>query len=208
MSAHNPDQPGDETSSSDEFKAAAEPAAEQDAQPSAEPPVDMFQFKRQQERIRELESKLNDYDIKFIEARAFIKKMESEIEQIRSRAERDSQKTVDQKIAKIFLELIPIADNFELSLKSIVSSASVDPSFVQGIRMMHQIFMESLKRAGLERIKTEGEPFDPNVHEALLSATVDSKDKDGCVVQELKAGYAFAGQTLRPAQVSVGRFEG
>jgi len=208
MSAHNPDQPGDETSSNDEFKAASEGSAEQEGQSSAEPPVDMFQFKRQQERIRELESKLNDYDIKFIEARAFVKKMESEVEQIRSRAERDSQKVVDQKISKIFLELIPIADNFELSLKSIASSTALDPSFVQGIRMMYQIFTDSLKRAGLERIKTEGEPFDPNFHEALMSTTVDSQDKDGCVVQELKAGYAFAGQTLRPAQVSVGRFEG
>lgn len=200
MSAQNSDQsePLDPTEATSEVKP-------QEADSSSEPAVDIFQFKRQQDRIRELESKVNDYDIKFIEARGFIKKMESEVELIRSRAERDSQKVVSQKVSKVFLELIPIADNFELSLKNAEANSSLDPSFLQGIRMMHQLFSDSLKRAGLERIKTEGESFDPNFHEALLSIPVESAEQDGRVMQELKAGYSYAGQTLRPAQVAVGR---
>ncbi len=200
MSAQNSDQ--SEPLESNEANSEVKP---QEAQSPSEPAVDMFQFKRQQDRIRELESKVNDYDIKFIEARGFIKKMESEVELIRSRAERDSQKVVAQKVSKVFLELIPIADNFELSLKNAEANASLDPSFVQGIRMMHQLFSDALKKAGLERIKTEGEFFDPNFHEALMSVPVESSEQDGRVMQELKAGYSYAGQTLRPAQVAVGR---
>lgn len=157
-------------------------------------------------KIKELQSKLNDYDIKFIEARGFVKKLESEVEQIRQRSERDLQKNIESRVSSLMQSLLPVVDSFDLSLKSAEASKDNSESLMTGLKMIRIQMEDCLRNVGLERIKTIGENFDPNVHEALMSQQVSEPEKDGKVVMELKAGYKLGALVVRPAQVAVGQF--
>jgi molecular chaperone GrpE len=63
-------------------------------------------------------------------------------------------------------------------------------------------FLGVLEKAGLERIDTDGKPFDPNVHEAVLQ---EEGDGDPVVGETMRTGYALRGRVLRPAMVKVTR---
>ena len=75
-----------------------------------------------------------------------------------------------------------------------------DIPWVEGIRLIERKFNKSLESQGVKEIKTEGEAFDPNVHEAALH--VDGAD--GMVVKELQKGYKLYDRVIRPAMVTVG----
>jgi molecular chaperone GrpE len=59
-----------------------------------------------------------------------------------------------------------------------------------------------LERAGLERIETDGKPFDPNVHEAVLQ---EDGDGEPVVSETMRTGYRMKGRVIRPAMVKVTR---
>jgi molecular chaperone GrpE len=61
-----------------------------------------------------------------------------------------------------------------------------------------------LKDIGVERIKTVGEKFNPNFHEAILVDNASDKEED-TVIEELKAGYTLCGKLLRPAMVKIAK---
>jgi molecular chaperone GrpE len=151
--------------------------------------------------IKELEAKVAGYESKIDDVREYVKKMESEIEQIRSRAERDLQKNIEKKISEFFQRILPIVDNFERSLMS----AEPSNNFVEGIRLIHQQLEEVLRKSELSRMKTKGELFDPSVHDAVTTFPVETDDQDDRVIEEMKAGYKYHDTVVRPAQVVVGK---
>lgn len=163
-------------------------------------------LKEKDAKIQQLESKLNDFDIKFHEARGFIKKMESEVEQIRSRAQRDLQKQIDQKISEFCLKVIPSVDLFDLSLESARGAKDFD-SFLKGVEMIRAQLSQGLTELGLQKIATQGEAFDPHFHEAVMNEFTADSQLDGKVSRELKAGYKLGSQVVRPAQVAVYQFQ-
>lgn len=152
--------------------------------------------------IRELEKKVSEYETKISDVRDYVKKMESEIEQIRLRTQRDFQKNLDKTSSDFFAMILPVVDDLERSLKSV--KAAGDP-FVEGVRMIHQTMTEILKRSGLSKIEAVGTIFDPSIHEALTAIPVQSIDDDGRVVDEVKSGYKFKELVVRPSQVIVGK---
>jgi molecular chaperone GrpE len=154
--------------------------------------------------IRELESKVKSYETRLADIREYVKKMEGEIENIRQRSARESQRMIDQRIGEFFIKLLNISDNFDLSLKTAESEKS---ALADGVRMIHSQFAQFLQQAGLERLSPKGEIFDPHQHEAIATQPTPIKEMDNVVLQEAKAGYRLKENILRPAQVVVGRFQ-
>ncbi len=87
--------------------------------------------------------------------------------------------------------------------------ASLDPSqtdtatVVEGVGMVERKLLETLEREGLSPVGEVGEPFDPNVHEALSVLPAPSPEEDGTVANVVSPGYQFGNQLLRPARVQV-----
>lgn len=87
--------------------------------------------------------------------------------------------------------------------------ASLDPSqtdtetVVEGVGMVERKILETLEREGLSPVGEVGEPFDPNVHEALSVLPAPSPEEDGTVANVVSLGYQFGNQLLRPARVQV-----
>jgi len=102
----------------------------------------------------------------------------------------------------LVLSLLPVLDDLERALASIPVKSARLP-WVDGIRLIERKFRASLETQGLTPIKALGEPFDPNLHEAVRQ----DKGKEGIVIEELKKGYKFHDRVIRPTMVVVGNGE-
>lgn len=101
---------------------------------------------------------------------------------------------------KVVEELLPVIDNLQRSLKHVPKDLE-DNDYVKGVQSVVKHFEKVLSDIGVERIKTEGEVFDPALHEA-----VGMEDGDGdveVVCEELQPGYVIAGTVVRHAMVKV-----
>ncbi len=99
--------------------------------------------------------------------------------------------------------LLPVIDDFE----RLVQHSGVETHDIKkGISLVYKKLMETLKEQGLKPVKSIGEKFNPNFHEALL---VDHHEgaEDDMVMEEWRKGYLFKDRLLRPAQVKVNKIQ-
>ncbi len=102
--------------------------------------------------------------------------------------------------ASVVAELLPVIDNFERALKHVPVELAKD-QYVKGIQGIVKQFEQTLTHLGVERIKTVGEPFDPELHEAV---SMEQGDGDQEVVsEELQPGYKIGDDVIRHAMVRV-----
>jgi molecular chaperone GrpE len=125
----------------------------------------------------------------------------AEFENFRKRTAREVERIRKTAAESLIHELLAVLDNLELALRN--AEDPKDP-MVQGVRLVHRQFMESLARNGLEPIEAVGQRFDPNVHEAVAQAPSDDVEPDH-VIEEFQRGYRLGGQILRPSKVLVSR---
>lgn len=100
----------------------------------------------------------------------------------------------------VIAELLPVIDNFERALKH-VPAELVDNEYVKGVQGVVKQFESTLQAMGVERIATVGQPFDPNVHEAVSMEEGDGQQE--VVSEELQAGYKIGNDVIRHAMVRV-----
>ena len=99
--------------------------------------------------------------------------------------------------AELLTELLTSVDNME---KAIAAPAGDD--YKTGVDMVLRQFMDTLGKMGLESVGTEGEPFDPNVHNAVMREDADGVEEE-TVTAVFQKGYKLGDKVLRPAMVKV-----
>jgi molecular chaperone GrpE len=102
--------------------------------------------------------------------------------------------------AGLVKKLLPVIDNLERALAS-AREAEAD-GLSEGVAKVLELMMAILTKDGLEVINPEGEPFDPEHHEAMMVVETDDCPED-TVVDVIQKGYRFGGVMLRPAMVRV-----
>lgn len=125
----------------------------------------------------------------------------AEMENFRKRAAREREESLKYASFGLLCDLLPAMDNLR---RAVDAGASEEQSgnLLQGVQMVLKQFEEILTRHGAEPISAMGEPFDPNVHEALQQ--VPSNDVPPLtVVRELERGFRFHDRVLRPSKVIV-----
>jgi len=120
----------------------------------------------------------------------------------RRRAEQEKEEIGRFGNTTIMLSLLPILDDLERALTSIPDDLAKH-SWVDGIRLIERKLQANLKAQGLSQIKALGEPFDPNLHEAMMQG----KGKEETVVEEIEKGYKLNNRLIRPSKVVVGSGE-
>jgi molecular chaperone GrpE len=96
-------------------------------------------------------------------------------------------------------DLLPVLDNMERALDA--AEHHEESKVLGGVRMTRDLFVDLLRRSGVEEIETVGAEFDPHVHDAVL---VQPSDQDeGLVAAVLERGYRQGDRVLRPARVTV-----
>jgi molecular chaperone GrpE len=128
---------------------------------------------------------------------------QADFENFRKRAARDKEDAVKYANASFLDRLIPILDNFELGLNAARDGAENSP-ILAGLDMVAKQLTDFLTSSGVEPVNAEGQPFDPNLHEAV--AQEESKDfAEGVVIRQLRRGYKLRDRLLRPATVVVSK---
>lgn len=125
---------------------------------------------------------------------------QAEFENARKRQERDKQETRQRLWMDLLRSFLPILDNLDRALEE--SNTGADGGFRQGVALTVQQMKELLRREGLEEIEATGEKFNPHLHEAVETREVKGLE-EGIVLEDLRKGYRFQGQLLRPTLVRV-----
>jgi molecular chaperone GrpE len=121
---------------------------------------------------------------------------------VRKRAEEDRLKMAGYYKASVIKELLPSIDNFERALKAVPKDLE-NNDYVKGIENIVKQFASTLNKIGVERIKTVGEHFDPELHEAVTMEEGDGEHE--IVSEELQSGYKIGNEVIRHAMVRVKR---
>jgi len=132
---------------------------------------------------------------------------------LRERAEMDNyKKRIERTYAdlakrgrkELLLKLVGAVDNLEraIAYDQDASQETDTRNLIKGLRMTYLQFKELLTAEGLVEIKTVGEQFDPNVHEAIATEVAPDKP-EGEVLLEIQKGYTIGDELLRPARVKV-----
>ena len=101
---------------------------------------------------------------------------------------------------KIVGDLLPVLDNFERAL----DTETEDEGYAKGMQLIFEQLKTALGNAGLEEIKAMDEVFDPNVHNAVMTETIEEKE-DGTITKVLQKGYKLKDKVVRPSMVAVNK---
>ena len=104
---------------------------------------------------------------------------------------------------EVFSKIIPVLDDFERAFKSMNEVTDVT-TIKQGEELIYNKFKNILTQNGLTEMKSTGEEFNPDLHEAITNVPSPSEDMKGRVIEEVEKGYYLNGKVIRHAKVVVG----
>lgn len=146
-------------------------------------------------RVEELEAENSELKNKYLRKQA-------DFENYRKRITREREEAVAYANQQLLLDLTSIIDDFERAIRSAEESRDYD-AFHDGIVMIEKQFYGMLERKwGLSRFDSEGEPFDPQKHEAVTAEERTDQDAQ-IVLEDYQKGYMLHDRVLRSAKVKV-----
>lgn len=127
----------------------------------------------------------------------------ADLENYKKRAAKEKEEIRKFGIEKLLRDLLPVLDNFDRALAQAAQGGDL-ASFSTGVEMTRRMFEETLGRFEVTSFSALGQPFDPQVHEALQQVE-SAEHPPGTVVSEMVRGYTLAGRLVRPALVVVSK---
>ena len=126
----------------------------------------------------------------------------ADMDNFRRRTVREKEELRQFAASKVLEDLLPVLDNLSLGLAAAKAPNADLKTLVGGIGMVAEQLKASLSGHGLKEINPLGQPFDPNLHEAI-SQQPSAEIAEGSVVTVVRTGYSLNGRLLRPASVIV-----
>jgi molecular chaperone GrpE len=132
----------------------------------------------------------------------------AETENLRKRKEREVEETGKYAIASFARGLLAVSDNLRRALDSIPPEARSEngllKTIAEGVELTERELLALFERHGIRKIEPLGEPFDYNLHQAMLEIPCTGKPA-GTVVEVMQVGYVLGERLLRPALVAVAK---
>ena len=196
MSDQNPDQENVENTADQEVDTAEAATAEQQSAPESERPADELSLLREQLEAAEAAAAM---------AKDELLRVQAEMQNLRRRTEQDIEKAHKFGQEKFSIELLSVMDNLERS--SAAAEASEDEAvnaIKEGVELTLKGFIDCFKRFNIEPVDPLGEPFDPQLHQAMsIQETPDAEPNS--VIAVMQKGYTLHGRVIRPAMVMVSK---
>ena len=127
---------------------------------------------------------------------------QAEFENFKKRAERERSEYVQFASADLMRELLNVLDSFDSGIQNAGVEGASGEDVLRGMTLIQKQFADALGRFGLKAIEAKGQPFDPNLHQAI-STVPTAEVEENTVVEEMRRGYTLNGRLLRPAMVTV-----
>ena len=163
---------------------AAEEAVQPEA-PEAEAPAPL------PEELEEMKKKLSEQEDKFL-------RLAAEYDNYRKRSQKEKESLYADAKSDTVLAFLPVYDNLERALKQ----DTADEAYKKGVEMTMTQLKEVLTKLGLEEIPALGQPFDPNLHNAVMHVEDDSVGEN-TIVEVFQAGFKAGDKVVRFAMVKV-----
>ena len=147
-----------------------------------------------EEQLKALEEEVNTWKTDYY-------KVFADMENLKRRLQNEHANTMKFMMQSFIEQLLPVVDNFERSL-TVENPSEEIKNFLKGYEMIYNQLMQVLQSQGVEVIKTEGEEFDPNFHQAVMTVK-DDNFKSNMIVEELQRGYKLKDRVIRASLVKV-----
>lgn len=149
-------------------------------------------------QISELEEKIKNLEHDLALSRAdfynYRQRVNKERLELRKHAQED-----------LITSILPVLDNLDRALDA--ANSEDTKSIITGVDMVRRQFLSILENFGVSIIKTIGEDFKPELHDAAATQNVEDPEQNGKIINELLKGYKTKNKILRPAKVIVGKLE-
>ena len=116
---------------------------------------------------------------------------------------KESESTSQFAVQSLILDFLPELDNFDRALKLADSSKDID-KFVEGIKLIEEQLFKVLGKYGVDPIETDGKPFDPNLHEAVMEEE-NNEMPHHTIIDEFQRGFLLKERVIRPSKVKVSK---
>jgi molecular chaperone GrpE len=126
----------------------------------------------------------------------------ADLENLRKRQKRELDDVRLESKGRVLKEMLPVVDNLERAIEHATAQAGTNP-IVEGVQLVLRQFLTAFERLDVTPVEAAGQPFDPNLHEAISQQESDAPP--GTVVQVLQRGYKSGDRLLRPALVVVAK---
>ena len=177
-----------ETAKQSEADAAA---AEKAEEPAVEPQKELSAEEKLQAEVESLKKELADEKEKYL-------RLDAEYYNYRTRSIKEKQEAYDNALCKTVTEVLSVIDNFERAANAECS----DENFKKGVDMIFKQYLAILEKLGVSEIPAQGQPFDPNLHNAVSSCE-DENLGENTVAAVLQKGYTLGKKVIRHAMVTV-----
>ncbi len=127
----------------------------------------------------------------------------AEFENFKKRMEREFSRRVQFTNEEFLREILPVLDDLERAVNSTKESSSFE-ELKSGVELVYENFKNVLRRRGVEPIDSVGEPFDPELHDAMMVQESEEHDSN-VVIDEFERGYKLGDTVLRHAKVVVSK---
>lgn len=155
---------------------------------------DVLKYSFKPTYIQELEKKVNEVQ----------KNAELEVQKSRERIRNEYEKRIFQSKGATIERFLDVFENLERAVN--VSSKSPDlKGLIEGVGLIHNQFTGVLNELGLKEVIQVGQPFNPEIAEAVEVSNVLKKEQDNCILKIITKGYYMNGLLIRPAKVKVGQ---
>jgi molecular chaperone GrpE len=152
---------------------------------------------KKEDKIEKLELDLVNANDKFL-------RLYSEFDNYRKRTIKEKIELGKTAASEIITSILPVLDDFERAIKAFEISPESTDSLKHGIILIFNKFVNTLSQQGLQPLKTIGEEFNTDFHEAITNVPVKEPEQKGKVIDEIEKGYTLNGKVIRYAKVVVG----
>lgn len=139
----------------------------------------------------------------YAELEAQFKRLAADFENFRRRANSEREDLIKFAGSRVLESLLPVVDNFERALDAMGKATEVSQVHA-GVELIYRQMQDMLTKNGVSPMNAQGQPFDPNLHEAIAQAE-NPELPDETVMAEVQKGYMYNGKVLRHAMVQVSR---
>ena len=156
-----------------------------------------------QEGEKDMAAALEEARNKLRESEDRILRLAADFDNTRKRLEREREISLKYAEENILKELLPGIDNIERAMEQGRDANNLE-SLIEGVELTRNGLLATLEKYGVKAIDSIGQPFDPNIHEALAMEETDEMEPN-MVLREFQKGYLYKDRLLRPSKVIVSK---
>lgn len=151
-----------------------------------------------------LEELVNQLKEELVTAKDDVLRAQADAQNVMRRAEQDVEKARKFALERFCNELLPVVDNLERALESTAGDHEIVKPIAEGVELTLKSFRDALKKFHIEAVDPEGEPFDPQLHQAMTMVE-NPEVEPNTVIAVMQKGYTLNGRLVRPAMVMVSK---